>query len=39
MLQAFMKAPFIVELREVELPELGADEALIDVRACGICGK
>ena len=39
MLQAFMKAPFIVELREVELPELGADEALIDVRACGICGS
>lgn len=26
-------------VRELEEPELGADEVLIRVRACGICGS
>ena len=39
MKQAFMKAPDLVEIREVEIPPLKADEALIDIRACGICGS
>ncbi|MBQ9409963.1 MAG: alcohol dehydrogenase catalytic domain-containing protein [Clostridia bacterium] len=39
MKQAFLKAPFIVEIRDVELPALAADEALIAVKACGVCGS
>jgi len=35
---AYIKAPFEVELRDVELRELAADEVLIQVQACGICG-
>jgi L-iditol 2-dehydrogenase len=37
-LAAYLKAPFQVELREVTLPDPGPDEALIRVKACGICG-
>lgn len=37
--QAFLKAPFQVELREVELPEIKEHEVLISVKACGICGS
>ncbi len=39
MKQAFLKAPYLVEIRDVACPEPGEDEALIDVRACGICGS
>ncbi|MBQ9358647.1 MAG: alcohol dehydrogenase catalytic domain-containing protein [Abditibacteriota bacterium] len=34
----FVKSPFNYELRNVELPPLKADEALVEVIACGICG-
>ena len=39
MKQAFLKAPYIVEIRDVPLPPLGDDEVMIDVRACGVCGS
>lgn len=39
MKQAFLKAPFQVEIRETALPRLGDDEALISVKACGLCGS
>ncbi|MBR4234553.1 MAG: alcohol dehydrogenase catalytic domain-containing protein [Clostridia bacterium] len=39
MKQAFLKAPYKVEIRDTEIPELDDDGALIDVRACGICGS
>ena len=39
MKQAFLKAPYLVEVRDVQMPSLAEDEALIDVRACGICGS
>jgi 2-desacetyl-2-hydroxyethyl bacteriochlorophyllide A dehydrogenase len=31
-------APKTLELREFEIPETGADDALLRVEACGICG-
>lgn len=34
-----VKGPGNLELREVPVPQIGADEALIRVRACGICGS
>ena len=39
MKQAFLKAPFQVEIRDTALPRLGDDEALISVKACGVCGS
>lgn len=39
MKQAFLKAPFQVEIREVELPAIKENEVLISVKACGICGS
>ena len=39
MKQAFLKAPWLVEIRDTEPPIIGDDEALIDVKACGICGS
>ena len=33
------EGPGNLELREVPVPQIGADEALIRVRACGICGS
>ena len=36
---AYMKAPWTVEIREVPLKEMEADEVIIDVKACGICGS
>ena len=39
MKQAFLKAPYMVEVRDVALPEPGEDEAVIEVKACGICGS
>ncbi|MCC6944866.1 MAG: zinc-binding dehydrogenase [Thermomicrobiales bacterium] len=31
--------PMQLELREIELPAVGADDVMITVRACGICGS
>ena len=39
MKQAFLKAPYQVEIRDTDLPALGVGEALIDIKACGICGS
>ena len=39
MKQAFLKAPFLVEIRNTELPPLGEDEALVGIKACGVCGS
>ena len=33
------EGPGNLELRDVPVPQIGADEALIRVRACGICGS
>lgn len=35
---AFVKAPFQFELREVAVPEVKPEWALVKVAACGICG-
>ncbi|MBR0396965.1 MAG: alcohol dehydrogenase catalytic domain-containing protein [Eubacterium sp.] len=37
--QAFMHGPFDLRIEEVELPELGPDQVLIQLGACGICGS
>ena len=39
MKQAFLKAPFLIEIRDVPVPEIKSDEALIRVKACGLCGS
>jgi L-iditol 2-dehydrogenase len=36
---AFLKAPGLVDLREVDLPDPPPGSALIRVEACGICGS
>jgi L-iditol 2-dehydrogenase len=33
------KGPGNLELREIPIPQIGTDEALIRVQACGICGS
>ncbi|NJD03790.1 MAG: zinc-binding dehydrogenase [Ruminiclostridium sp.] len=35
---AYVKAPFQFDLREVDLRQINADEVLIKVKACGVCG-
>lgn len=35
----FAPQPHSVELREVALPEIGADDVLLDVAAVGVCGS
>ena len=35
---AFVKAPYQFELREVPIPAIKEDWALIQVKACGVCG-
>lgn len=35
---AYVKVPFEVDLREVPVPEIGVDEVLVKVSACGVCG-
>lgn len=35
---AFVKVPFQVEIRDIPMPEIGPEEVLIRVKACGICG-
>lgn len=37
--QAFLHGPFDLRIEEVELRELKDQEALVRVRACGICGS
>src|SRR5207244_5238044 len=32
-------APRTLELRELPLPEIGPDDALLQIEACGICGS
>ena len=34
----YVKAPFQFEIREVPMPEPGAGQVLLDVRACAVCG-
>jgi L-iditol 2-dehydrogenase len=36
---AYIKVPFKVLLREVPVPEIGANEVLVRVAACGVCGS
>jgi len=35
---AYVKSPYQFEVRDVALRDIGANEALIDIKACGICG-
>lgn len=35
---AVLVAPRVVEVREFDVPEIGPDDALLRVEACGICG-
>ena len=35
---AFVKVPFQVEIRDLPVIEPGPNEALVRVRACGVCG-
>ncbi len=34
-----VKAPDVMEYTEVPIPEIGADEVLVKVKVCGICGS
>ena len=38
MLSHYLKAPFQFEQREIPIPEVGPDDVLIKVKACGVCG-
>ena len=38
MKSTYLKAPFQFEQREIPIPEVGRDEVLIKVTACGFCG-
>ena len=38
MISTFLKAPFQFEQRDVPMPEIGPDDVLIKVKACGFCG-
>lgn len=38
MLSHYLKAPFQFEQREIPIPEVGPDDVLIKVKACGFCG-
>jgi L-iditol 2-dehydrogenase len=35
---AYVKVPFQVDIREIPVPEIGPEEVLVKVTACGICG-
>jgi L-iditol 2-dehydrogenase len=35
---AYVRVPFEVEFRDVPVPEVAADDVLVKVEACGICG-
>lgn len=34
----FVKAPFMFEVREVDLRDIKENEVLVDIKACGVCG-
>jgi 2-desacetyl-2-hydroxyethyl bacteriochlorophyllide A dehydrogenase len=34
----YIKSPYQFDIREVTLRDIGPDEALVDIKACGICG-
>ncbi len=36
---AYIKAPWQVGVRDIELPEPGPEEILLQINACGICGS
>lgn len=38
MLSTYLKAPFQFEQREIPMPEVGPEDVLIKVKACGFCG-
>ena len=35
---AYVKAPFQFEIREMEIPEPGENQVLLEVKACAVCG-
>jgi threonine dehydrogenase-like Zn-dependent dehydrogenase len=37
-LAAVLTAPRQIELRELPIPEVGADDGILEVEACGLCG-
>lgn len=37
-LAAVLTAPRTIEMRELPLPDVGADDGLLEVEACGLCG-
>ena len=39
MRSAFMSGPHAVELRQLDLPKPAANELLVDVTSCGVCGS
>ena len=39
MKRAFLKAPFTVEIRDVDREPMGPDEVVLKVMACGVCGS
>ena len=38
MISTYLKAPFQFEQRDIPVPEIGPDDVLIKVKACGFCG-
>jgi len=38
MISTFLKAPFQFEQRDVPVPQIGPDDVLIKIKACGFCG-
>ena len=39
MKSAYVKSPYQFEIRDIVLREIGPDEVLVEVKACGICGS
>ncbi len=39
MKQAYLKAPWMVEIRDADVRTPADDEVILDVKACGICGS
>lgn len=38
MISTYLKAPFQFEQREIPIPNIGPDDVLIKIKACGFCG-
>jgi len=38
MISTYLKAPFQFEQRDIPIPEVGKDDVLIKIKACGFCG-